>query len=149
MKDQFERMVAEAKAKAIQAREAEAARERAERERRIELDQQIAEVLLTQVRPLLDEFARSVNRQIEGAWHVEWHVPQNGDAALQIESPEHPGFVAVAIDRDWQVALSYRSNEHDQVDSRCEIAQLQPQLLAAMQAWVERLMLSPLVRFRD
>lgn len=148
MKDDIERMVADAKAKAFEAREAQAARDRTERERRVEQDQQVAELLLSRVRPMLVELAAALNRQLEGAWHVEWFAPHSGNAALKVESREHPGCVVVEVSRDLGLTVSHRTGDHDPIDCQFESALLEPQLMAAMQEWTGRLMGSAGVRFR-
>lgn len=148
MKDNIEQMVADAKAKAFAAREQQAARERTERERRVEQDQQVAEFLLSRVRPMLVDLAGALNRQIEGAWHVEWFTPKSGNAALKIESREHPGCLVIEVSRDLRVQVSQRTGDHDAVDGQFESALVEPPLLAAMQDWTGRLMNSVGVRFK-
>jgi hypothetical protein len=149
MDDPLDKMVADAAARAMAGRSARAERERAEREQRVARDQQVAELLLTRVRPLLAQLGTALNRRIEGGWHVEWSESATGDAGMKLESAQHPGYVVVEIDRALQATLRWRSHDHDASDAVCAADAVEATLQEALPRWVEQLMQSPQVRFHS
>jgi hypothetical protein len=150
MTDPIEQLVAAARERALKAREDEAARERAARAQEVEAERQVAELLLTRARPLLESLATSLNRQIEGgAWQVEWHDTPRGNTALRLESRTHPAQLEVEIGQGFAVTLRHRTQEHDAATAACELSQLEPTLVALLPHWLDRLMASARVRPDD
>lgn len=146
--DSLERMVTDAKARALAARAAEEAQERAERARRVEVDRHHAEALLTRARPPLEELARVFNQQLEGEWQVEWHAPEGGGFGLRLGSAAHPAELRVEIDRAGQATLLSRIDSYSEHRISVGLDGLEAGLQQALPAWVEGVMGAPATRFR-